>query len=76
MSSLFEELSEKIRQAPSTSRRNAARQDLSILVFAERDSIDALWKAAERVAGRGGEGLEDLSAAVSKLRPVFGERSR
>jgi len=51
-----------------------------MLLFAERERIDELWKAAERVlaerelAGSGEGGRERLRAAVEALRPLFGER--
>ena len=57
-----------------------ARHDLSLLLFNARESVRELWEAAEgelaaarREARRPSESLE---AAVGKLRPIFGERSR
>lgn len=49
-----------------------------MLLFARRDDIAALWKAAEASllsdAEAGGEVDDGLRAAVERLRPLFGER--
>ncbi|MEI6874338.1 MAG: hypothetical protein WCL50_04315 [Spirochaetota bacterium] len=75
MTSLYEELSGKIALDPRLTRRSGPRQDLGLLLFAEREAIDELWKAAERCA-RGGEpaDLARLGEAVEGLRAIFGER--
>lgn len=84
MKSLFDELIDRLAENPSLTRRGGPRQDIGILLFSERDSINALWKAADtslRIP-RDMPGLDDsldesvgaLRAAVEKLRPLFGER--
>jgi hypothetical protein len=75
MISLYEELSGKIAQAPGSAKRNLPRQDLGLLLFAEREAINRLWKAAERRSGPDdGEASGELRDAVEKLRSMFGER--
>jgi len=78
MSSLFDELSGKIRKDPRLTKRGGARFDLSLLLFNARDSLKELWEAADSevaVAKDGGhQPSESLKAAVEKLRPLFGER--
>jgi hypothetical protein len=77
MISIFDELSDKIGQNGGRGSRDGARRDLGLLLFAERDSIRELWKAAERCASiLGAEASLDLRAAVESLRPLFGERTR
>jgi hypothetical protein len=81
MISLFDELAGKVRQDPSLIRRSGPRQDLGLLLFAEREAINGLWKAAADFAAQpgpgesGGPGLGKLRDAVERLRPIFGERS-
>jgi hypothetical protein len=75
MTSLYDELSGKIRQDPSLTRRSGPRQDLGLLLFAERERINELWKAAERCASRGDAAdIAKLGEIVEKLRMIFGER--
>ena len=75
MSSLYDELSEKLGQDPRLTKRGGARFDLGLLLFNHRDSLSELWQAADRcLQSRDGEALDDLQRAVEKLRPVFGER--
>jgi len=75
MSSIYEELSAKIERSTERGPRDGARRDLGLLLFADREAIDALWKAAQRCAGLiDGEACVELRAAVEKLRPLFGER--
>ena len=80
MSSLYDELSEKLKQDPRLTKRGGARYDLSLLLFNARDSLRELWDAANiEVTGAKSEGdqpSELLEAAVEKLRPIFGERSK
>lgn len=77
MTSIYEELSGKIVQAASRGARDGARRDLGLLLFAERDSLRDLWKAAERCAPLlDAEVSGELRAAVEKLRPIFGGRTR
>jgi len=75
MSSLYDDLSEKLKKDPRLSKRGAARYDLGLLLFNARDSLHELWEAADRCTrSRGTEALDDLREAVEKLRPLFGER--
>ena len=80
MSSLYDELSEKLNKDPRLTKRGGARYDLSLLLFNARDSLRELWDTADReVAQAKSEGhhpSELLEAAVEKLRPIFGERSK
>jgi hypothetical protein len=77
--SLYDELSEKIQRDPRMSARNSARQNLGVMLFAWRDDIAALWKAAAASLEENRcEGVQspsdELRLAVEKLRPLFGER--
>ena len=75
MISLYDELSGKVQQDPRLTKRLGPRQDIGLLLFADRESINALWKAADRCAGLGDDpGSAELRRAVEKLRPIFGER--
>ncbi len=78
MRSLYDQLSDRLAAEPSHTRRNGPRQDIGMLLFAQRDDIAALWKAAEASllsdAEAGGEVDDGLRAAVERLRPLFGER--
>jgi hypothetical protein len=75
MISLYDELSGKMNRDPSLLRRSGPRVDLGILLFAEREGINELWKTADRCA-RLGDSPEriELRGAVEKLRRLFGER--
>jgi hypothetical protein len=76
MSSLYEDLSEKLKKDPRLTKRGGARYDLSLLLFNARDSLHELWEAADRYIQSGDtEAFDDLHDAVEKLRPLFGERS-
>jgi len=77
MSSLYDDLSEKLKKDPRLTKRGGARYDLGLLLFNARDSLHELWVAADRYT-RGGdsEALDDLQDAVEKLRPIFGERHK
>ena len=79
MTSLYDDLSEKLNKDPRLTKKGGARYDLSLLLFNARDSLRELWDAAEReVTEAKREGYhpsERLQAAVEKLRPIFGERS-
>ena len=75
MISLYDELSEKIRQDPRLTKRVGPRQDIGLLLFADRDNLNELWKAADRCANQGGRPeFAELRLAVERLRPLFGER--
>lgn len=79
MSSLYDDLSEKLGKDPRLTKRGGARYDLGLLLFNARDSLRELWEAAEiEVTEAKSEGHHPsgrLEAAVEKLRPIFGERS-
>jgi len=79
MSSLYDELCEKLKKDLRLTKRGGARYDLGLLLFNARDSLRELWEAADsEVAKARSEGhhrSELLGAAVEKLRPIFGERS-
>jgi hypothetical protein len=76
MSSLYDDLSEKLKKDPRLTKRGGARYDLGLLLFNARDSLHELWEAAERyIRSRDTQDLGDLHDAVEKLRPLFGERS-
>ena len=76
MSSLYDDLSEKLKKDPRLTKRGGARYDLGLLLFNARDSLRELWEAADRYTrSRDTEDLGDLRNAVEKLRPLFGERS-
>ena len=81
MKSVYDELADRLAKDPSLTRRSGPRQDIGILLFSERDAINALWKAAESSLGvRADSGcISDaaevgLRVAVEKLRPLFGDR--
>lgn len=75
MTSLFDDLSEKLKQNPSLTKRSGPRVDLGILMFNAGDSVRDLWVAADRIDRSGGtEALGDLHDALEELRPLFGER--
>lgn len=67
MTSLYENLAEKLKREGTGSRLGGARADISILLFNHREAIQELWLAAD-------EGKSDrLAEAVDSLRPLFGE---
>lgn len=76
MSSLYDELSERLAKDPSLMKRGGPRVDLSLLLFNSRESLRELWEAAAAVAQAEPETPETqrLASAVEALRPVFGER--
>ena len=80
MSSLYDELSEKLKKDPRLTKRGGARYDLSLLLFNARDSLRELWDAADievtEARRAGDQPSKLLEAAVEKLRPIFGERSK
>jgi hypothetical protein len=75
VTSVYDELSAKIARSGERGPRDGARRDLGLILFAERDKINELWKAAE-LCSRLVEGADaaELRAAVDELRPLFGER--
>ena len=75
MISLFDELSARIAQDPSLIKRSGPRQDIGLLLFTERDAINRLWKAADRVVAHPDPAeFAELREAVGKLSHLFGER--
>lgn len=77
MSSLYDELAERLAQDPSLMKRGGPRVDISMLLFGARDDLRSLWLAAERtVADQGDESPDGLREAVERLRPIFGDRTR
>ena len=80
MSSLYDDLSEKLRKDPRLTKRGGARYDLGLLLFNARDSLRELWDAANievtEARSKGYHPSELLEAAVEKLRPIFGDRSK
>jgi hypothetical protein len=79
MSSLYDDLAEKLRKDPRLTKRGGARFDLSLLLFNAREALRDLWAAAEAVvadANRHGQTPPaPLAAAVEKLRPIFGDQA-
>ncbi len=67
--SLYEELSAKLEKDPRLTKRGGPRVDLSLLLFNAREDVRALWEAAQSVPENA-----ELSAAVERLRPIFGRR--
>jgi hypothetical protein len=77
MSSLFDDLSEKLKRDPRLTKKGGPRFDISLLLFNARDSVRELWVAADNhIQSHDGEALGELRDAVEKLRPIFGERPR
>jgi hypothetical protein len=75
MRSLYDDLSEKLKQDPRLTKRGGARFDMSLLLFNSREDLSLLWLAADRYLRSGVDAdLGDLHNAVEKLRPIFGER--
>lgn len=81
MKSVVEELLEKIAaetpgggRSPARGGRSVARADLGMLLYAEREALDVLWKAADAAVRAAPDGNPDLAAAVERLRPLFGPR--
>jgi hypothetical protein len=76
MRSLFDELTEKLKQDPRLTKRGGPRVDLSLLLFNARDDVRALWTAAaDEVESATREGRRTpLADAVEALRPIFGPR--
>jgi len=76
VSSLYDDLAERLERDPRLTKRGGARYDLGLLLFDFRGPLHELWGAADRhAASPGAEALERLRAAVEELRPLFGERS-
>lgn len=77
MSSLYDDLCEKLAKDPRLTRRGGPRVDIGLLLFNARDSLQDLWGAGNRyVRTRDNEALGDLRDAVEKLRPLFGDRAK
>ncbi len=70
MTSLYENLAQKLKREGGGGRLGGARADISVLLFNYREAIHQLWLAAD-------QGDDDrLTQAVEALRPLFGEGSR
>jgi hypothetical protein len=80
MSSLYDELSDKLKKDPRRTRMGGARYDLGLLLFNARDSLRELWQAADAEVSNAGCEVHGpcspLEAAVEKLRPIFGEKRK
>jgi hypothetical protein len=78
MTSLYDDLAEKLKRDPRLTKRGGARYDIGLLLFNARDALRELWETAElevtQAKSRGHDPSERLEAAVEKLRPIFGER--
>ena len=78
MSSLYDDLCEKLKKDPRLTKRGGPRFDISLLLFNARDSLRELWEAADtdltEARREGHHPSERLEAAVEKLRPIFGEK--
>ena len=70
MTTLYENLAEKLKREGGGGRLGGARADISVLLFNYREAIQELWLAAD-----GGDAAR-LGKAVEVLRPLFGEPSR
>lgn len=79
MSSLYDELMQKVQQDPRLTKPSVARFDLGLLLFNAGSDLRNLWLAADaELATAKDEGRQPstpLEAAVAKLRPIFGERT-
>ena len=79
MSSLYDDLCEKLKKDPRLTKRGGARYDLSLLLFNAGDSLRELWEAADsevtEAGSKGHRPSKRLEAAIEKLRPIFGKRS-
>jgi hypothetical protein len=76
VSSLYDDLAERLERDPRLTKRGGARYDLALLLFDFREPLHELWEAAGRhLRAPDPEELERLRGAVEKLRPLFGERS-
>jgi len=77
--SLYDELCEKLARDPRLTKRGGPRYDLSLLLFNARESLRALWTAADAElaeAKRAGHLPSNaLASAVEQLRPIFGDRT-
>ena len=80
MSSLYDELSEKLKKDPRRTKTGGARYDLGLLLFNARDSLRDLWQAADaevsKTRGQVQQSPIPMEAAVENLRPIFGERRK
>lgn len=78
MKSLYDELTDKLRQDPRLTKPSMARADLGLLLFNAGDALRELWAAADaELAAARQEGCTPsprLEAAVEQLRPIFGAR--
>lgn len=79
MSSLYDELMQKVQRDPRLTKPSMARYDLSLLLFNAGANLRDLWPATDAIVAaaqqEGRQPSAQLEAAVTKLRPIFGERS-
>jgi hypothetical protein len=79
VTSLYDDLSEKLRKDPRLAKRGGARYDLGLLLFNAGDALRELWAAADaevsEAKGQGRSPSGSLGSAVERLRPIFGERT-
>jgi hypothetical protein len=78
MSSLYDDLSEKLARDPRLTKSGGPRYDLSLLLFNARESLRELWDAANAEVAQtkslGGTPSEPLEKAVEALRTIFGDK--
>jgi hypothetical protein len=78
MSSLYDDLAEKLARDPRLTRKGGPRYDIGLLLFDAKDDLRELWAAADDEVGGARSAdrhpSERLEAAVERLRPLFGER--
>lgn len=75
MTSLYENLAQKLKHDGGGMRLGGARVDISVLLFNYREAIHQLWLASDEVAAQPGAS-DSLQEAVEALRPLFGTPTR
>lgn len=74
MKGLYDELSDKVQQAPKLTKPGMARVDLGLLLFNAGDALRKLWLAADAeldaAQQEGHSPSPRLAAAVERLRPI------
>jgi len=71
MTSIYENLAQKLKHEGGGGRLGGARADISVLLFNHREAIHELWLASDEVAAQPGRS-DRLQEAVEALRPLFG----
>jgi len=78
VTSLYDELAEKLAKDPSLTKRGGPRADIGLLLVNAADDLRELWLAADAELADGGSGTRGdparLAAAVEALRPIYGDR--